>query len=156
MFFTNKFSAVRVKTCHVRFRDAPLDIWGGGGARVCVACKLFFYLREKKIFFFGEQRPTIFFLCFVEEFFFYYVGYRLVFFLVNIFFIPISTTNFFFLPTFSTNFFFLTLVATNYFFLFFYPPPRDIKWCVLYNRPYCYTSRPLIHARPFSYNCKGR
>ena len=48
-------------------RDAPFDIWGGGGARVFA--NFFFYLREKTIFFFGDQRPTIFFLCFIEEFF---------------------------------------------------------------------------------------
>ena len=42
-------------------RDAPLDIWGGGGARVFVACKLFFYLRRENTLFFGDQPKTIFF-----------------------------------------------------------------------------------------------
>ena len=38
---------------------------GGGGARIFVACKFFFYLRWKTSYFFGDQRPAI--VCFVEE-----------------------------------------------------------------------------------------
>ena len=49
-------------------RDSPLDI-GGGGARVFVACKLFFLPSRENNIFFGDQRPTIFFLCFVEDIF---------------------------------------------------------------------------------------
>ena len=47
--------------------DAPFDIWGG--ARVFVACKLFFLPPVENKVFFGDQRPTIFFSCYVEEFF---------------------------------------------------------------------------------------
>ena len=52
----------------VFLRDAPLDIWGGG-ARVFVPCKLFFYLREKTIFFLVINVRQFFFLCSVEEIF---------------------------------------------------------------------------------------
>ena len=47
-------------------RDAPLDIWGGGGARVFVAGKLFLPPRENNPFF-GDQRPTIFFFMFCRR-----------------------------------------------------------------------------------------
>ena len=49
-------------------RDAPLDIWGGGGLRVFVACKLFFTSKRKQYFFWRSTSDN-FFLCFVEEIF---------------------------------------------------------------------------------------
>ena len=112
-------------------RDAPLDIWGGGGARVFVACKLCFLPpRVKTIFFFGDQRPTFFFYVSLKNFFVicfpYYVGYHLVFFLVNIFFINFDNKLFFSAHIFN-QLFFLTFVGTNYFFQFFSrpsPPPQ--------------------------------
>ena len=50
-------------------RDAPLDIWGGGGGlEFLLLATFFFYLREKTIFFLAINVRQ-FFLCFVEEFF---------------------------------------------------------------------------------------
>ena len=107
-------------------RDAPLDIWGGG-PRVFIACKLFFYLREKTLYFFGDQRPTLLFFCFVGEIVCRMLSlldlcslrYHLVFFLVNIFFINFDKF-FLFLPTFSTNFFFSDFCGDKLFFSFFF------------------------------------
>ena len=45
-------------------RDAPLDIWGGGGARVFVACKLFFLPKRKKQSFFLAINVRQFFFMF--------------------------------------------------------------------------------------------
>ena len=90
-------------------RDAPLDIGRGGGPRVFVACKLFFYLREKTIFFFCDQRPTIFFMFRRRNFLSYALPIMYVTiwcFFWSTYFSSISTTSFFFLHTFSTNFFF--------------------------------------------------
>ena len=101
---------------HHQIRDAPLDIWGGGGARVFVACKLFFTSERKQFFFWQSTSDNFFFNVSSNNFFVgcfpYYVGYRLVFFLVNIFFINFDN-KLFFPPTFSTNVFFLTFVVTN-------------------------------------------
>ena len=105
---------------------------GGGGARVFVACKLFFLPpRENNLFFFLaiNVRKFVFYVSSKNFFvvrFPYYVRYHLVFFLVNILFINFDN-KLFFLPTFSTNFFFLTFVATNYFFQFFSRPPPQIS-----------------------------
>ena len=54
-------------TLCLEIRDAPFDIWGGGGGLefLLLAKNFFFYLRWKTSYFFGDQRPTI--LCFVEE-----------------------------------------------------------------------------------------
>ena len=86
-------------------RDAPLDIWGGGGLEFCCLQTLFLPLREN--LFFGDQRPTIFFLCFVKDIFVvcfrYYVRYHLVFFLVNIF--SSGQQTFFLCPHFQQTFF---------------------------------------------------
>ena len=104
----------------------------GGGARVFVACKLFFLPPVENKLFFGDQRPTIFFLCYVEEIFCRMLSllcrlrYHLVFFLVNIFFINFDNKLFFSAHIFN-KLFFLTFVATNYFFNFNLaspPPPR--------------------------------
>ena len=114
----------------VTYRGRTIRYLGGGGARVFVACKLFFYLREKTIsflainvsqFFFYVSSMNFFVVCFP-----YYVRYHLVFFLVNIFLINFNN-KLFFLPTFSTNFFVLTFVATNYFFQFFSKPPPPLQ-----------------------------
>ena len=91
-------------------RDAPLDIWGGGGARVFVACKLFFYLWEKIIFLFWAIN--------VRQFVAFPVRYHLVFFLGNIYFINFENKLFFSSHIFN-KLFFLTFVATNFFFQFF-------------------------------------
>ena len=113
------------------FRDAPLDIWGwgGGGARVFVACKLFFTC-ERKQSFLWRSTSDYFFLCFVKEIF-----CRMLSLLCTLPFSVFSGQHIFhqfrqqtsfFLPTFSTNFFFLTFLATTP------PPPPDIKWCAPY------------------------
>ena len=91
-------------------RDAPFDIWGGGGRlEFLLLANFFFYLREKTSFFFGDQRPTIFFM-FRRRIF-----CRMLFLLCTLpfgvffwstYFSSILTTNIFFLPLFSTNFFF--------------------------------------------------
>ena len=109
-------------------RDAPFDIWGGGGARVFVACKLFFYLRWKTSFFLAINVRQFFFYVPSKKFFVicfpYYVDYVTIWcFFWSTYFSSISTTNFFFLPTFPTNFFFLIFVAKNYFFQFYSSPP---------------------------------
>ena len=97
----------------VHIRDAPFDIWGGGGGRVFVACKLFFLPPRKNNLFFGDQcLATIFFYVSTKKFFvvcfpYYhdYVRYHLVFFLVNIFFINFDN-KLFFCPHFQQTFFF--------------------------------------------------
>ena len=105
---------------------------GGVGARVFVACKLFFYLREKTIFFFGDQRPTIYFLCFVKEIFCRMLPLLCtlpfgVFSGQHIFFINFDNKLFFSAHIFN-KLFFLTFVATNYLFQFFLgPPPPQIS-----------------------------
>ena len=113
-------------------RDAPFYIWGGG-ARVFVACKLFFTSGGKQAFFWRSTSDNFFFYVSSKNFlvvcFPYYVRYHLVFFLVTIFFINFDK-KLFFLPTFSTIFFFLTFMATNYFFQFYsspLPPPPQIS-----------------------------
>ena len=97
-------------------RDAPFDIWGGG-ARVFVACKLFFlppvvnklFLAiNVRQFFFYVSSKNFFVVCFP-----YYVRYYLVFFLVNIFFINFDNKLFFSAHIFN-KLFFLTFVATDY------------------------------------------
>ena len=46
-----------------RLKDAPLDIWGGGGgARVFVACKLFFTSERKQSFFLRLTSDNFFFM----------------------------------------------------------------------------------------------
>ena len=108
---------------------APLDIWGGGGGtRVFVACKLFFYLREKTIFFFGYQRPPIFLYVSAKKCFVvcspYYVCYHLGFFSGQHIFHQFRQQTFFSALIF--HILFSTFVATNSFFNFFLapPPPR--------------------------------
>ena len=127
------------KGCTIRYL-------GGGGLEFLLLANFFFHLREWTIFFFGNQRPTIFFYVSSKDFFvvcfLYYVGYLLVFFLVNIFFINFDN-KLFFLPTFSTNFFFWLLWRQTIFFNFFLaspplPPPQisngasirsNVIWC---------------------------
>ena len=83
----------------------------------------------------------------------YYVGYHLVFFLVNIYFINFEN-KLFFCPHFQQTFF-LTFVATNYFFQFFLgPPPRyqmvrslwPITWRLQVLLNDCYRLVLLCHA----------
>ena len=81
-------------------------------ARVFVACKLFFYLREKTIFYLAINVRQFFFYVLSRKFFVvcfpYYVGYHFGVFFWSTYFSSISTTNFFFCPHFqqTTNFFF--------------------------------------------------
>ena len=85
---------------------------GGGGARVFVACKLFFYLRWKTSFFLAINVRQFIFLCFVEEFFCHMLSllcsYHLVFFLhifFNIFFINFDNKLFLSAHIFNKLFF---------------------------------------------------
>ena len=101
-------------------RDAPFDIWGEG-ARVFVACKLFFLPLVENKFFFGDQRPTFFFYVMSKFFvvcFPYFVRYHLVFFSGQHIFHQFRQQTFFSAPIFNKLFFLLTFVATNYFFQF--------------------------------------
>ena len=104
-------------------RDAPFDIWGGGGLEFLLLAN-FFYHREKTIFFLAINVRQFFFNVSLYAFPIMYVTIWCLFWWT--YFSSISTTNFFFLPTFLTNFFFMTFVATNYLFQFFLapPPPR--------------------------------
>ena len=83
----------------VCLRDAPFDIWGGGGARVFVACNFFFTSGGKQVFFLAINVRQFFFYVMSKNFFVvcfpYYVRYHLVFFLVNMFFL----VNIFLHPT---------------------------------------------------------
>ena len=83
-------------------RDAPLDIWGGGGG----ACKRFFLPPARKHAFFWRSTSDNFLLCFVEEMKYIFLSYA-----------------------FSKYVFFLTFLATNYLFQFFstFPPPPQIS-----------------------------
>ena len=106
--------------------DAPLDIWRGGGARVLVACNLFFYLREKTIFFSAINVRQFFFYVSAKKFFVlcfpYYVGYHSVFFLVKIFFINFAN-KLFFCPHFRQTFVFPDFCCHKLFFSSPPPPP---------------------------------
>ena len=124
------------------FRDAPFDTWGGG-ARVFVACKLFFLPPVENKFFFWRSTSDNFFLCYVEEFF-----CRMLSLLCTL---PFGQHIFhqfrqqtFFLLTFLTNFFLWLLWRQTTFFNFnLAPPPPDIKWCVPYSVTSIYCARHL-------------
>ena len=101
-------------------RDAPLDIWGGGGSlKFLLLANFFFYLREKTIFFLTINVRQFLFLCFVEEIF-----CRKLFLLCRLPFDVFSGQHifhkfrqqFFFSAHIFNKLFFLTFVATNYFF----------------------------------------
>ena len=97
------YSLLSVTTISV-IRDAPLDIWGGGG-RVFVGCKLFF----ASTIFFCDERPNNFFYENKISFFlscaFPIIYVTIWCFFWSTYFSSISTTNFLFLSTFSTIFF---------------------------------------------------
>ena len=100
----------------ISLRDAPLDIWAGGGARVFVACKLFENLREKTFFWRSTFRRRNFLayafpIMYVTTWCFFWSTY----------FSSISTTNFFFLPTFSM---WRQTIIFNFFLGSPPPPPR--------------------------------
>ena len=99
----------------------------GGGARVFVACKLFFYLSEK------NNRPTIFFYVLWKKWNIFFLSYAFTMY-VNIwwffrstYFSSISTTIFFFCPHFQQTFF-VSFVATNNLFQFFSSPPPPPRY----------------------------
>ena len=99
---------------------------GGGGPRVFVACKLFFYLRWKTSFFLAiNVRQFFFMLCrrFLLLYAFPIMYVTIWCFFWSTYFSSISSTNFFFLLTFSTNFFFWLLWRQTIFFNFNLPPP---------------------------------
>ena len=109
------------------YKGAPFDIWGGGGgARVCVACKLYFFTSERKQAFFWRSTFDNFFLCFVEEIF-----CRMLSLLCRLPFGVFSGQHIFHQfrqPTFFSaqilkKLFFLLLWRQSIFFNFFYPPP---------------------------------
>ena len=119
-------------------------ISGGGGARVFVACKLFFLPpRENNLFFLAINVEQFFFNVLSKIFFVvcfpYYVDKKLFFsahIFNKLFFLTFVATNYFFKKLFFSahifnKLFFLTFVATNYFFQFFPrplpPPPPQIS-----------------------------
>ena len=124
-----------------------LDIWGGGGrggARVFVACKLFFYLRWKTSFFLAINVQQFFFMLCRRNFLSYAFPIMYVtiwYFFRSTHFSSISTTNFFFSSYFQQTFFFWLLWRQTIFFNFNLAPPPlpDIKWCA----PYEYSTMNL-------------
>ena len=106
-----------------KIRDAPLNIWRGGGGLEFLLLANFFFTSERKQSFFLAidvrqfSLNNFFVVCFP-----YYVGYNLVFFLVNIFFINLDN-KLFFLPTFSKTFFSDFCCDKLFFSIFFCPPP---------------------------------
>ena len=112
-------------------RDKGRTIRYLGGARVFVACKLFFLPPRENNLFFGDQRPTIFFYVSSKTFFvvcfLYYVRYHLVFFLVNIFFINFDNTLFF-CPHFKRTFFSDFCGDKLFFSIFSSPPPPPPRY----------------------------
>ena len=119
--------------CSVKGRT----IWylGGGGARVFVACKLFFLPPVDNKLFFWRSTSDNFFLCFVEEIFCHMLSLICtlpfgVFSGQHIFYQFRQQT--FFSAHIFNKLFFLTLWRQTIFFNFNLspPPPPDIKWCV--------------------------
>ena len=101
-------------------RDAPFDIWGGGGLEFLLLANFFLPPVENKLFLAINVRQLFFMLCWrnVLSYAFPIMYITIWCFFWSTYFLSISTANFFLLLTFSTNFFFLTFVATNYFFQF--------------------------------------
>ena len=119
-------------------RDAPFDIWGGGGARVFVACKLFFLPPRKNNLFFWRSTSDNFFFMFYRRIFLSYafpIMYVTIWcFFWSTYFSSISTTIFFFCPHFQQTFFFWLLWRQTIYFNFnLAPPPRYQMWCVPYS-----------------------
>ena len=89
-------------------RDAPFDIWGGGGLEFLLLAN-FFFTSGGKLFFWRSTSDNFFFMFRRRNFLSYAfpIMYVTIWcFFWSTYFSSISTTNFFFLPTFSTNFFF--------------------------------------------------
>ena len=105
-------------------RDAPFDIWGGGGARVFVACKLFFLPPvENKFFFLAINVRQFFFRPRIFLSYVFPIMYVTIwcFFGQHIFH-QFRQQTFFSVHIFN-KLFFLIFVATNYFFNFILAPP---------------------------------
>ena len=111
-------------------RDAPFDIWGGG-ARVFVACKLFFLPPREKSFFWRSTSDNFFIYVSSKKIFVvcfpYYVRYHLVFFLVNIFFINFDNKLFFSAHIFNKLFFSDFCGDKLFISILMSPPPPQIS-----------------------------
>ena len=119
-------------------RDAPFDIWGGGGGRAefLLLANFFFTSIGKQVFSLAINVRQFFFYLSLKKFFVvcfpYYVRYHLVFFLVNIFFINFDNKLLF---LWRQTFFFNFNLA---------PPPQISNGASLKYNTTCISSETVI------------